>query len=106
MNERVMLRMGTVSLGLGMVLAVVFETMHPSREDPNDNVRVFAEYAQSSGWTTIHLGQLAGALLLIAGLGALTGSLALGRPVSAAWARLATGAAIVSAAAYGVLQVV
>jgi Domain of unknown function (DUF4386) len=106
MNERVMLRIGTVSLALGLIMAVVFETLHPSRENPNDNPRVFAEYAQSSGWTTIHLGQLAGALLLIVGLGALSSSLALGRPVSAAWARLAAGAAVAAAAAYGVLQVV
>ena len=45
--------------------------------------------------------------MLIVGLGALSGgSLALGRPVSAAWARLATATAVVAAAAYGVLQVV
>jgi hypothetical protein len=106
MHERVMLRMGTVSLALGLVMAVVFEAMHPSRENPNDNPRVFAEYAQSNSWLTIHLGQLVGALLLLAGLGALSSSLALGRPVSAAWARLATGAAVAAAAAYGVLQVV
>src|SRR5689334_2734751 len=106
MHERVILRIGTVSLALGLVLAVVFEMLHPSRENPNDNTRVFAEYAHSNNWTTIHLGQLAGALLLIVGLGALSSSLALGRPVSAAWARLATGAAVAAAAAYGVLQVV
>jgi hypothetical protein len=106
MHERVMLRIGTVSLGLGLVMAVVFEALHPSRENPNDNPRVFAEYAHSSGWITIHLGQLTGALLLIVGLAALSSSLALGRPVSAAWARLATGAAVAAAAAYGVLQVV
>jgi Domain of unknown function (DUF4386) len=106
MQERVMLRIGTVSLALGLALAVIFETLHPSRENPNDNPRVFAEYAHSSSWTTIHLGQLAGALLLIVGLAALSSSLALGRPVSAAWARLATGAAVAAAPAYGVLQVV
>jgi hypothetical protein len=106
MTERVMLRIGTVSLALGLVLAVVFEALHPSRQDPNDNPRVFAEYAQSNGWLTIHLGALVGALLLIVGLGALSSSLASGRPVSATWARLATGAAIAAAPAYGVLQVV
>jgi hypothetical protein len=106
MGERVMLRIGTVSLLLGLVMAVVFEELHPSREDPNNNARVFAEYAHSGAWTTIHLGQLAGALLLIAGLGALGSGLLSGRPVSAAMARFATGAAIAAAAAYGVLQVV
>jgi len=107
MDERVMLRIGTASLTLGLVIAVIFEALHPARENPNDDPQVFAEYAQSGDWITIHLGQLAGALLLIVGLGALSGgSLALGRPVSAAWARLATATAVVAAAAYGVLQVV
>jgi hypothetical protein len=106
MNERVMLRIGTPSLSLGLVLAVVFEALHPAREHPNDNPRVFAEYAQSGDWITVHLGQLAAALLLIAGLAALGSSLSLGRAVSAAWARLATGAAVTAAAAYGVLQVI
>lgn len=106
MDERVMLRIGTASLALGLVIAVVFEALHPARENPNDDPQVFAEYARSGDWITIHLGQLAGALLLILGLGALGGSLALGRPVSAAWARVATGTAVIAAAAYGVLQVV
>jgi hypothetical protein len=106
MGERVLLRIGTVSLSVGLVMAVVFEALHPSREDPNNNARVFAEYAQSGDWITVHLGQLVGALLLIAGLGALGNSLSLGRAVSAAWARLAVGAAVAAAAAYGVLQVV
>jgi len=79
MDERVMLRIGTASLALGLVIAVIFEALHPARENPNDDPQVFAEYAQSGDWITIHLGQLAGALLLIVGLGALSGgSLALG----------------------------
>ena len=106
MGERVMLRIGTASLLLGLAVAVVFEELHPSREDPNDNARVFAEYARSGAWVTIHLGQLAGALLLVAGLGALGSWLARGQPLSAAFARFAVGAAIATAAAYGVLQVV
>jgi hypothetical protein len=86
-NERVMLRIGTVSLALGLVTAIIFAALHPAREHPNDNPRVFAEYAQSGDRTTIHLGQLTGALLLITGLGVLASSLELGPPVSAAWAR-------------------
>src|SRR3954464_8983752 len=68
MDERVMLRIGTASLALGLVIAVIFEALHPARENPNDDPQVFAEYAQSGDWITIHLGQLAGALLLIVGL--------------------------------------
>jgi hypothetical protein len=106
MEERALLRIGAVSLAAGLVTAVVFEMLHPSREDPNNNPLVFAEYAADGDWISVHLGQLAGALLLIGGLVALCVSLAGGRPVSAAWARLATAAAITAAAAYGVLQVV
>jgi hypothetical protein len=106
MEERAILRIGAVSLAAGLVTAVVFEMLHPSREDPNNNPLVFAEYAADGDWISVHLGQLAGALLLIGGLVALCVSLAGGRAVSAAWARLATAAAITAAAAYGVLQVV
>jgi hypothetical protein len=106
MYQRAILRIGAVSLAVGLIGVVVFEALHPAREDPNNNPRVFAEYAADGDWTTVHLGALAGALLLIGGLVALCGSLGLGPSTSAAWARLATAAAVTSAAAYGVLQVV
>src|SRR5436305_10253724 len=106
MFERTMLRIGAVALTAGLITAVVFELLHPSREDPNNNPLVFAEYAASSNWTTIHLGALAGALMLIAGLVALNESLRGGRAVEAAWSRLAAATAVVAAASYGVLQVV
>jgi hypothetical protein len=106
MFERTMLRIGGVALPAGLVTAVVFELLHPSREDPNNNPLVFAEYAKSSEWTTIHLGALAGALMLIGGLVALSESLRHGRAVEAAWSRLAAASAVVAAAAYAVLQVV
>src|ERR687885_62073 len=106
MYERAILRIGAVALVVGLIAAVVFEALHPAREDPNNNPRVFAEYAADGDWTTVHLGALAGALLIIGGLVALCASLGLGSALSAAWARLATAAAVASAAAYGVLQVV
>jgi hypothetical protein len=106
MFERAMLRIGAVALTAGLVAAAVFEVLHPAREDPNNNPLVFAEYARSSNWTTLHLGALAGALMLIGGLVALSESLRPGPAVAAAWARLAAAAAVAAAAAYGVLQVV
>ncbi len=106
MYERAILRIGAVCLGVGLIAVAVFEALHPAREDPNNNPRVFAEYAADGDWTTVHLGALVGALLLIGGLVALCGALGLGPAVSAAWARLATAAAVTAAAAYGVLQVV
>jgi hypothetical protein len=106
MYERAILRIGAVCLGVGLITVVVFEAMHPAGEDPNNNPRVFAEYAADGDWTTVHLGALAGALLLIGGLVALCGALSRGPATSAAWARLGTAAAVTAAAAYGVLQVV
>ncbi len=106
MFERVMLRIGAVSFVVGLVMAVLFEVLHPSREDPNNNRLVFAEYAQDGDWITVHLGQLAGALLLIVGLGTAASSVALGPALAQAWARLAGASAVATAAAFGVLQVV
>jgi hypothetical protein len=106
MYERAILRISAVCLGVGLITVVVFEALHPAREDPNNNPLVFAEYAADGDWTTVHLGALAGALLLIGGLVALCGALSRGPAISAAWARLATAAAVTAAAAYGVLQVV
>ena len=37
---------------------------HPTRVDPNDSAHVFAEYAASTNWTIVHLGQFAGGLLI------------------------------------------
>jgi hypothetical protein len=106
MFERVVLRIGAVSFVAGLVAAVVFELLHPHRQDPNNNPLVFTEYAHAGDWITVHLGALAGALLLIGALVALCNSLGLGPAVPAAWARLATASAVTAAAAYGVLQVV
>jgi hypothetical protein len=106
MVERTLLRIGAVALTAGLVTAVVFEVLHPAREDPSDNPLVFAEYAGSVNWTTIHLGALAGALMLLGGLAMLSESLRDGPTLQAAWSRLAAASAVVAAAAYGVLQVV
>jgi hypothetical protein len=56
MYERAMLRIGAVCLGVGLIAVVVFEALHPAREDPNNNPLVFAEYAADRDWTTVHLG--------------------------------------------------
>ena len=62
MFERAVLRIGAVSFVAGLAAAVVFELLHPSRQDPNDNLLVFTEYGHVGGWVTVHLGALAGAL--------------------------------------------
>jgi hypothetical protein len=65
MFERTVLRIGAVSFVAGLAAAVVFEVLHPSRENPNNNPLVFTEYAHAGDWITVHLGALAGTLLLI-----------------------------------------
>jgi hypothetical protein len=65
--ERPLFRMGTVAFILGVVIFLVSTIFHPSREDPTNHLRVFAEYAQSNIWIAAHMGQLAGGLLVFAG---------------------------------------
>jgi len=46
--ERPLLRMGAVAFILGVVIFLISSMFHPSREDPTDHPRVFAEYEQSN----------------------------------------------------------
>src|SRR3954451_18732632 len=63
MSERALLRLaGTLLVG-GLLLEVVAEIFHPSRQDPNDHPAVFAEYAQSKDWIAVHFGQFAAILV-------------------------------------------
>ena len=64
-------RMGAVALPIGVVLIAISEIFHPSREDPMDFPAVFREYAHSDLWTSVHLGEYFGFLLLLGGLVAL-----------------------------------
>jgi hypothetical protein len=70
-DDAITTRMGAVALPLGIVLIVISEIFHPAREDPMDFLAVFKEYAQSNVWTTVHLGEYFGFLLLLGGLVAL-----------------------------------
>jgi hypothetical protein len=106
MFERSMLRIGAVAFPLGLAVLLISTVLHPAREDPNNNPRVFAEYAADGDWITVHLGQLLGALVIVGALVALSASVGLGPPSASAWARLATVSAAATAAAYGILQVV
>jgi hypothetical protein len=106
MTDRTTLRLAATLLLLGDVLSLVAGILHPGRENPNDHPSVFAEYAQSASWTTVHLGQFIGMVLLVAGLLVLSFALraAAGR---AQWsARLGAIAVAVSLALYGVLQAI
>ena len=74
-------RVGAAMLPLGVVVIAVAEHFHPSKEDPMDFPAVFREYAHSRIWTTVHLGEYLGFLLLLGGLVALYYSVSLKRGV-------------------------
>jgi hypothetical protein len=83
---------------------VVSELFHPSREDPMDNPAVFAEYARSESWTTVHLAQYFGFLLLLGGLVALYYSLGARPGLGAGLSPFGLASAVTAAACFTVLQ--
>jgi hypothetical protein len=99
-------RTGALLLALGVVTSIIGNSLHPSREDPMDNPRVFQEYAQSDGWITAHLGQFAGYLFAFAGLVVLSQLLLGERARAAVAAHLGFAAATASVAVAAVLQAV
>ncbi len=99
-------RTGAVALPLGVILIMVAEYFHPSREDPMDNPAVFIEYTHSDSWTAVHLAQYFGFLLLIGGLVALYYSVSANRGAGAGLAPFGLAAAVTTAASFTVLQAV
>lgn len=99
-------RIGAVALPLAIVVIVVSEIFHPAREDPMDNPAVFREYASSDLWTTVHLGEYFGFLLLLGGLVALYYSVSARPGTGAGLAPFALAAAVTTTASFTVLQAV
>jgi hypothetical protein len=100
-------RIGAMALPLGVILIMVAEYFHPSKEDPMDNPAVFTEYAHNDGWTTIHLAEYFGfLLLLLGGLVALYFSISARPEAGAGLAPFALAAAVTTAASFTVLQAV
>lgn len=97
-------RIGAVALPLAIIVILVSEIFHPAREDPMDNPAVFREYANSNLWTTVHLGEYFGFLLLLGGLVALYYSVR-ARPGTGA-GLTPFAAAVTTAASFTVLQAV
>ena len=91
---------------LGIVVILVSEYFHPSREDPMDNPAVFMEYAHSDIWTTVHLAEYFGFLLLLGGLVALYYSVSAKPGVGVELAPFGLAAAVTTAASFTVLQAV
>jgi len=97
-------RIGSAAAVLGAVVLLVATMLHPMRADPNDPGAAFAEYAADRFWVASHFAQFVGALLIFAGLHALTRSLEgdRGRPL----ADLALLVAVAALASAAVLQAV
>jgi hypothetical protein len=103
-DDAITTRMGALILPIGVVLIAISEIFHPAREDPMDFPAVFELYAQSNVWTTVHLGEYCGFLLLLGGLVALYYSVS-ARP-GAGLAPFSFAAAVTTAASFTVLQAV
>jgi hypothetical protein len=105
-DDAITTRMGAVALPLGIILIAISEIFHPAREDPMDFPAVFEEYAQSNVWTTVHLGEYFGFLLLLGGLVALYYSVSARPGAGAGLAPFGFAAAVTTAASFTVLQAV
>jgi len=68
MADRKLLRLSVTLLFIGTLVSEVASLLHPHRENPNNHIAVFAEYAHSADWTAVHIGQFVGVAVLIAGL--------------------------------------
>ena len=82
------------------------ETLHPSKADPNDSAAAFQEYAASTTWTIVHIGQFFAALLVALALVALARSLSRQGGVTGALAVIGGATAILVAAIFAVQMAV
>lgn len=100
------LRLSAVLLFAGILLSFLAGFFHPDHAYANDHMAVFTEYAGSSDWIAVHLGQFAGMAVLISGLVVLYFALDV-QSGGAVWvSRFAVICAIVALAMYAVLQAV
>ena len=86
----------------GWLIAMVATLFHPGGQE-DDHVIIFAKYADSGAWVTVHLAQFVGVLVALGGVVVLHHLL-----VAAGWSstlgRLAAGSAVATAAVWAVLQ--
>ncbi|HVS07177.1 MAG TPA: DUF4386 family protein [Candidatus Dormibacteraeota bacterium] len=105
-GDRALLRVSATLLFAGVAASFLIGIFHPSQQNPNDHQAVFAEYASSSLWKAVHLGQFVGMALVIAGLLALFFALDVPTRKRGWIARFAAVSAVTALALYGVLQAV
>jgi hypothetical protein len=97
-------RIGSIAALVGAVVFLSSTLLHPSSSAPNDLPAAFAEYAGSSYWVAIHLGQFLGVAMMGAALVALAATFEMGR--ASAWGRLGLTGVLVSIAVYAANQAV
>jgi FtsP/CotA-like multicopper oxidase with cupredoxin domain len=100
------LRLAATLLSGGTILSFLSGILHPAREYANNHAAVFGEYANSSHWATIHLGQFAGMAAILFGLIALGAALDVRAGLSAWIRRFGTTSAAVALGLYAILQAV
>ena len=100
------MRLTAVMMLLGGLAQLPLAFLHPHHEQPNDSRAAFAEYARSTDWVWVHLGQYLGTLLLAAGLATLALTLSRQRGLTGQLGRLAFVAAVVTAAVFAVQMAV
>jgi FtsP/CotA-like multicopper oxidase with cupredoxin domain len=102
-NDR--LRGPSALLFTGVLLSIASGLLHPGRENPNNHVAAFAEYAANAHWTHIHLGQFAGMTVVTIGiLGLLSRLYRPKRMIGTI--KVGAALAVVSLGLYAVLQAV
>jgi hypothetical protein len=95
MNERALYRWGGMAAVVGGLVTLVTNLLHPRISDFDEPVPAFIEEIAGSGtWVLLHLGLVAGILLITVGLFALGRSLK-GGPAEG-WARVALGSLLIS----------
>jgi hypothetical protein len=100
----VSLRLASGFIVSGSLIALAMGLIHPSRVDPSDHLNVFAEYAASTWWTALHLGQFIGYGLTFCGLALVARAIRKPDGVAEAASWLAIVLAVASIGLYAVVQ--
>ncbi len=103
MVERSLLRIGAVSIILGVIIFSVSGAFHGGHQ-PDDLVATLPQYATNANWILVHLGQFLGLFLVVCGVVGLYRSITLGP--GAALAQLGFVAAVVAISVYAANQAV
>jgi len=101
-----LLRVGALLGGIGVLMQVPMDRLHPHHSAPNDSAAAFREYAASQAWTIVHIGQWLGMLLIVFGLVSLARGLARQRGIAGGLGLLGGVTAVLVAAVFTVQMAV